>query len=145
MHESSPKSFTKQAPSLLKLGACFVYDSLVVAAILFVSAFVFLWLFGEATHGLKRYLFQFYLWATVGVYFIWCWYKKGQTLAMKTWRLKLLNQHAQLLSPQLAALRYVLATLSLLFLGLGFLWAVMDNEHLYWHDRYLRNKLVSLK
>lgn len=142
-HSSSPH--LKQAPSLLILGACFIYETLVVAAILFASAFVYLWLFGEATHGLKRYVFQFYLWSTVGVYFIWCWHKNGQTLAMKTWRLKLFNQHAQLLSFQLATLRYVLATVSLLFLGLGFIWAVLDKEHLYWHDRYLKNKLVSIK
>lgn len=116
-----------------------------MAAILFASAFVFLWLLGEATHGLKRYFFQFYLWATLGVYFIWCWHKNGQTLAMKTWRLKLLNQHAQLLSLQMAAVRYVLATLSLIFFGFGFMWAVLDKDHLYWHDRYLKNKLVNTK
>ena len=145
MLENSSSAYIKQAPSMLVLGACFIYEMLVVAAILFVSAFVFLWLFGDASHGLKRHLFQFYLWVTVGVYFIWCWNKKGQTLAMKTWRLKLLNEQAQLLTPQKAALRYLLATLSLLFFGLGFIWAVADKEHQYWHDRYMKNKLTTIK
>lgn len=145
MLESSLNTRTTQAPSLLILGACFVYEALVVVAILFVSALAFLWIFGEDPQGVRRYLFQLYLWVTVGLYFVWCWHKKGQTLAMKTWRLKLFNQHAQLLSLQLATLRYVLATLSLLFFGLGFIWAVVDKGHLYWHDRFMKNKLVSIK
>ena len=73
--------YKRQAPSLIKLGACFIYEVLVVIAILFVCALVFLMFFGDASHGIKRVGLQLFLWLAVGVYFVWCWHKGGQTLA----------------------------------------------------------------
>lgn len=131
-----------QAPSLLTLGACLVYEALVIIALSFACALSFVLIFGDATHGVKRIFLQLFLWIAVGMYFVWCWHKSGQTLAMQTWKLKLLNQDAQLLSVKMARLRYVLATASLLLLGLGFLWAIVDSEHLFLHDRLLRNKII---
>lgn len=131
-----------EAPSLFKLGACLIYDALVVIALCFVCALVFLWLVGDATHGIKRYLLQLFLWLSVGVYFVWCWLKSGQTLAMQTWQLKLVSQDGQLLSVRLAIARYVLACASLMFFGLGFLWAVVDRDRLFLHDRILKNKII---
>lgn len=129
-----------QAPSLLKLGACFLYETLIVLAILFVFTLPFLIIVGEATFGIKRYLLQLYLWVCVGAYFVWCWHKKGQTLAMQTWRFKLYQQNGELLSIRDAMLRYVLATFSLFLFGLGYLWAIVDAEHLFLHDRLLKIK-----
>lgn len=129
-----------QAPSLFKLGACFLYETLVVLAIAFICTLLFLMLVGEATHGFKRYCLQLYLWLCVGAYFVWCWHKKGQTLAMQTWRFKIRQQNGELLTIRAAILRYALATFSLLLLGLGFLWAIVDDEHLFLHDRLLKNK-----
>src|SRR4051812_18785413 len=111
------------APSLLKLGACFIYDALIVIALSFTFAGLFLFIAGDATHGLKRYLLQFALWFFIGIYFAWCWTKSGQTLAMKTWKLKLVDMDGSLLEPKMAALRYVAATFSLMLFGIGFLWA----------------------
>lgn len=130
-----------KAPSLFKLGACFIYDTLVVIALSFVSAGIFLWLAGDATHGIKRYILQLVLWLIIGAYFVWCWSKSGQTLALKTWKSKLSRDDGGLLSPQLAWLRYSMATLSLAGFGLGFLWAFVDPEHKYLHDRLLKTKI----
>lgn len=129
-----------QAPSLFKLGACFLYETLLVLAIAFVCTLPFLMLVGESTIGLKRFLLQLYLWLCIGVYFVWCWHKKGQTLPMQTWRFKLHQQNGEPLSIRMAVLRYILATFSLLLLGLGFLWATVDAEHLFLHDRLLKIK-----
>jgi uncharacterized RDD family membrane protein YckC len=133
---------TAQAPSLLKLGACLLYEVLVIIALSFACALVFLMIVGDATHGIRRVGLQLFLWLAVGVYYVWCWHKSGQTLAMQTWRLKVLNQEAHLLSVNMAIVRYALATLSLMLFGLGFLWAIVDKEHLFLHDRLLKNKLV---
>ena len=110
-----------QTPSLIKLGACFIYDALAVVALCFVSALVVIILIGDASYGLKRYLLQVVLWLAIGIYFVWCWKKTGQTLAMKTWQLKLVSKDGQLLPLNLAMARYVLSTLSLVLFGLGFL------------------------
>jgi len=131
------------APSLIKLGACLLYELLTVIAIVFVSAGLFLWIAGDATQGAKRLLLQIFLWLIVGAYFIWCWRQSGQTLAMQAWKIKLIDDDSQLLSLNIAILRYVLATLSVVLCGLGFLWAIMDRQHLFLHDRLLKTRIVT--
>ena len=131
------------APSLIKLGACLLYELLTVIAIVFVSAGLFLWIAGDATHGAKRLLLQIFLWLIVGAYFVWCWQKSGRTLAMQAWKFKLIGDDSRLLSLKIAILRYVLATLSVVLCGLGFLWAIVDRQHLFLHDRILKSRIVA--
>jgi uncharacterized RDD family membrane protein YckC len=130
------------ALSFFKLGACLIYEALVVIALSLVATTIFVLLLGEATTGIKRYWLQLVLWLAVGVYFVWCWQKKGQTLAMQTWQLKLLNQETQLLSLKAAIARYVLASFSLMLFGLGFLWIIVDRDRVFLHDRLLKNKII---
>jgi uncharacterized RDD family membrane protein YckC len=131
------------APSLIKLGACLLYELLTVIAIIFVSAGLFVWIAGDATHGVKRLLLQIFLWLIVGAYFVSCWQKSGSTLAMQAWKFKLIGDDSQLLSLKVAILRYVLATFSLAVGGLGFMWAIVDSQHLFLHDRLLKNRIVT--
>lgn len=131
------------APRLIKLGACLLYELLTVIAIVFVSAGLFLWIVGDATHGAKRLLLQIFLWLIVGAYFIWCWRQSGQTLAMQAWKIKLIGDDSQLLSLNIAILRYILATLSVVLCGLGFLLAIIDRQHLFLHDRLLKTRIVT--
>lgn len=137
------KQLKTTAPSLFKLGACLIYEVLTVIALSFACAGLFLWFAGDATHGIKRLLMQLFLWFAVGAYFIWCWLKSGQTLAMQAWQLKLVNQENQLLTLKFAIARYLLATLSLALCGLGFLWIVVDSNKLFLHDRLLKCKVVA--
>lgn len=136
------KFSVKTKPSLLRLGACIVYDGLVVLALSFALALVFILLFGDASHGFKRYGLQLFLWLGVGLYFVWCWRKSGQTLAMQTWQLKLSNAQLGRLSWPQALLRYVMASLSLGVFGLGFIWAVFDPDRLFLHDRLLGSRIT---
>ena len=129
-------------PAWLRLAACMLYDGLVVLALSFALALGFILLFGDASHGLKRYALQLFLWLGVGLYFVWCWRKSGQTLAMQTWQLKLSRAHTNLLNWPQALIRYALASLSLGVFGLGFVWAVFDREGLFLHDRLLNNRIT---
>lgn len=130
------------APSFFKLGASLIYEALVVIALSLVSTTIFVLLLGDATIGVKRYLLQLFLWLTAGVYFVWCWQKNGQTLAMQTWQLKLLNQNGELLTFTAALTRYVFASLSLIAFGLGYLWVIVDRDRLFLHDRVLKNRII---
>ena len=116
-----------------------LYESMLLIAIAAAAILLFLLLFGDATHAPKRYFLQIYLWSVFGVYFIWCWRKSGQTLAMQTWRIKLVSRTGQPLSTAQACKRYVLASL---FFGAGFLWAFFDREGLFLHDRLTGGKLI---
>jgi uncharacterized RDD family membrane protein YckC len=133
------------APSVLKLGACLIYEALTVTALGLVLTGLFLWIAGDATYGLKRGLLQLFLWIAIGSYFVWCWVKTGQTLAMQAWQLKLVNQEAELLTVRAAVLRYILASVNLMLLGLGFLLAVFDKDRLFLHDRLLKSRIILLK
>lgn len=138
----SPQAVIRQAPSLLKLGACLIYEALVVLAIAFVCVLIFVLLVGDARYGVKRTMLQLFLWLVVGVYFVWCWHRSGQTLAMQTWQFKVLDQNSDLLSVSAASVRYVLACVSLMLFGFGFLWAIIDREKLFLHDRLLKTKII---
>jgi uncharacterized RDD family membrane protein YckC len=131
-------------PTFFKLTACFVYDALVVIALSFLLGWLFIVLLGDATQGIKRYALQLFLWLSIGLYFVRCWTKSGQTLAMHTWRLKLVQATSAPLDIQTAAIRYVLATISLVLFGLGFFWALFDRDRCYLHDRLLKTSVISL-
>lgn len=130
-----------QAPSLIKLGACLIYEALVIVALCFICVLIFRLLAGDATQGIKRHLLQLLLWLSVGAYYVSCWTRSGQTLAMQTWRFKLVDQNGLLLSTKIAMLRYILATLSF---GIGFLWAIVDKERRFLHDRMLGSQIRRL-
>lgn len=130
------------APSLLKLCACLVYELLTIVALCIVFAGVFYGVFGDATEGIKRLSQQIFLWTILGAYYVWCWTKTGQTLAMQSWHLKVVAQNDVPLSKQMALMRYVLASFSLVLFGLGFLWIVVDKNRLFLHDRLLKCKIV---
>ncbi len=129
-------------PAWLRLAACMLYDGLVVLALSFALALGFILLFGDASHGLKRYALQLFLWLGIGLYFVWCWRKSGQTLAMQTWQLKLSDGQTKLLNWPQALIRYALASLSLAAFGLGFVWALFDRDGLFLHDRLLHSRIT---
>jgi len=122
-----------------------LYDALVLLALLFAATFIFLMLFGNATEPPLRYVFQLYLWLAAGGYFLWCWHRGGQTLAMQTWRLQLTDRAGMPLSLMAAAWRYVLASLGLAFFGAGFIWAIFDREGLFLHDRLAGTRLTLVE
>ncbi len=131
-------------PSLLRLASCLLYEVLTILAILFVGAVVFVVLFGDATHGLKRFLLQMFLWGMLGAYYVRCWTTSGQSLAMQAWKIRLVDQYNQRLDLIHACKRYVMASLSLVLFGLGFAWAILDKRHAFLHDRLLQSKIIAM-
>jgi uncharacterized RDD family membrane protein YckC len=127
-----------------KLFAACVYELLLLIALWMLCTLGFVSLFGDASAGSKRYGLQLVLWLVTGVYFVWCWCKSGQTLAAQTWKIKLVDQRNNTLSPKQAVNRYALASLSLLIFGLGYLWALADKDGLFLHDRLLKTRFIQL-
>ncbi len=70
------------------------------------------------------------------------WTRTGQTLGMKAWRIRVRTFDGRNLSWSRAALRFVAAGVSLLALGLGFAWVLVDAQRMSWHDRLSRTVLV---
>jgi uncharacterized RDD family membrane protein YckC len=77
------------------------------------------------------------LWA----YFAWLWQHGGQTLAMRAWNIRLVSAGGASLTRRQVHLRYLLAWPSLL-LGIGILWALVDRDRQFLHDRLAGTRLV---
>ena len=130
-------------PSIIKRMAVAIYEMLILIAIWLTCSGIFIALFGDATTGLKRFVLQLTLWSITGVYFIWCWKKSGQTVAMKTWKLQLVSQNGLPLTYRQLIMRYIFASFGLFAAGAGFLWMVFDREGLFLHDRLTGCRLVN--
>lgn len=119
-----------------------LYETLLLAAVLFVASFLFLAVAHDATRPDTRPFFQAYLVAVGAGYFLWFWLHGGQTLPMKTWRLRLQNANGSPLSRKQAVLRFVLALIGV-GLGFGVIWALFDRDRQFWHDRVAGTRIVS--
>ena len=134
----------RRAASLARRLASAVYDLLLNMALAMVAAFAFLVLFGDATAGWRRHLLQAWLLAVLGAYYVWFWTRGGQTLPMKTWRIRLVRAHdGGPVNPGRALHRYALALLGTLAAGLGFAWALIDRDRQFLHDRLAGTALVD--
>ena len=139
----------KQNATRFRLFAACVYELLLLLALWMLCTWMFVSLFGDATSHYKRTFLQLFLWLVTGAYFVWCWTKTGQTLATKTWKIKLVtqnlaNQQNVNLNKRQAIIRYALASASILACGLGFIWALVDKDRLFLHDRLLKTRFIRL-
>jgi uncharacterized RDD family membrane protein YckC len=118
-----------------RLGSA-IYDLLITIALAMIATFPFLLAFGDATHGWKRHLLQAWIVAAIGAYYMVFWTRGGQTLPMKTWRIRLVRSDTGgPVNAGRAVHRYLLAVLGLAAVGLGFAWALVDRDRLFLHDR----------
>jgi len=91
--------------------------------VLFISGWLFA-AFPEKRHALYlRAILQDWLFLVMGMYFIWFWTHGGQTLAMKTWRIRLETTDGNKVSTRRALGRYFLAWLWVVP-GLAAAWAM---------------------
>lgn len=122
--------------------ASLVYDGVLLFGILFVAAYLFVAFARDAQSGPLRLSFQIYLLAVCGAYFVYCWAGTGQTLAMKTWGLRLVTAAGDPIAAPRALLRYLLAVASV-GTGLGLIWALFDREGRFLHDRLAGTRIID--
>lgn len=128
-----------------------IYDSFLLLALLFIAEILPVALnHGEAVsrdNGMLVFylLHPLYLLSVVFVFFGWFWTHGGQTLGMKTWKLKLLTLDNSEMNWQQAGIRYVMALVSWCCCGLGFFWIGFDRQKRSWHDMASGTKIIRLK
>jgi uncharacterized RDD family membrane protein YckC len=126
--------------------ASMLYESMLllgVLALTFLVPYLMLGVgFGIAPPGWFAWL---HIFAVLGAYFVWYWRRHGQTLAMQTWRLKLVDAaDGRGLPPGRCWLRYALCWPSVLLFGIGLLWALVDRDRQFLHDRLAGSCIVLL-
>lgn len=131
-----------QTPGLLRRLGGVLYDALAVVALWLLASALVTTMFGDAGHGHVRLLLQCVSFTIVTAYFLWCWTHGGQTLAMKTWRIRVIKENGCPLSAIDALRRYLLAWFSVGFFGFGLLWALLDKDRQFLHDRLGHTRLI---
>jgi uncharacterized RDD family membrane protein YckC len=153
-------------PTIRRRLAALVYESVLLFGVVFIAGY----LFGTLTqqrNGLTHHnLLTAWVALVVGAYFIWCWTRGGQTLPMKTWRLRLVDAHtgqppkaARALARYLAAWCWFLPPLALHRLvhlsvpatlaataAWCVLWAAaarLDSARQFPHDRLAGTRIVT--
>lgn len=132
---AAPASLARRLLALL-------YEALLLLALLLAGSVPFVMVAPHADRVVARPLFQLYLVALTAAYFVWQWRHGGRTLAMKTWRLRLVTREGGPLTLRHAAARYVIGLAGTLLLGAGFWWALLDREGLFLHDRAAGTKII---
>ncbi|MDR2881376.1 MAG: RDD family protein [Azoarcus sp.] len=140
---------TVELASLRRRVAGIFYESMLLIGVLAVG-FLFPWMFIFFQLDLKdpptwvRWLELLHVLVLLGGYFIYSWGRHGQTLAMRTWRLRVVTAEGRSLSWRRACLRYALAWPSVTCFGVGLLWAFIDLDRLFLHDRLAGTRVVQL-
>ena len=119
------------------------YEALVLCALLALAALPFVVLTRGMEHVIARPVFQLYLLFIAGWYFVYQWSHGGQTLPMKTWRLRLVRRDGEVPTLSQAARRYCLALAGTLAIGGGFVWALFDRDRQFLHDRLAGTRIVK--
>jgi uncharacterized RDD family membrane protein YckC len=153
------------APSLGRRMACWLYEGMLLFAVVFVAGWLFSTLtqMRNAVDGSRHPMLQGFLFLVLGMYFTWFW-SKGQTLAMKTWGIRVVDREGHPLSQARALLRYLLSWLWFLpplagvwlfkigaaeavviVFGWIAVWAILSRFHplgQFWHDALAGTRLV---
>lgn len=131
-------------PRAFALGACLFYEALTVIAVIIVGLLLPHAILGMAA-GLvaNARLLVTHLILLLLIYFVWQWLNGGQTLAMKTWKIRLVGEDGRAIRPAQAIFRFAIAFLGSVFAGIGFLWAFFDKDRRFLHDRIAGTRLIN--
>ena len=144
--------------------ACWLYEGMLMFGVVFIAGYLFGTLSQTRNAMDNRHALQAFLFVVFGIYFVWFW-AKGQTLAMKTWNIRVVDKNGAPLTQKRALLRYVYSWLwflpplavSWLFslpgaeaavLAIGWvpIWAILARFHpdrQFWHDAMAGTRLVT--
>lgn len=146
MRENS-ESTTRYAGLFRRLMAI-IYDLFLLIALLFIAtAAAMVVNRGNAIQPGQAFypVYVVYLLIVSFIFYGWFWTHGGQTLGMKTWKMKLQQGNGKAVTWPLALLRFVTAILSWTAAGLGFIWSLFDPQRRTWHDIASRCVVLDLR
>src|SRR3989338_4107605 len=161
----APTADALTAPPIARRMACWLYEGMLMFGVVFIAGYLFSTL-TQTRHALdNRHMQQAFLFVVFGIYFTWFW-AKGQTLAQKTWLIRVVDTAGQPITQARALLRYLLSwvwflpplaayllgvsaieVLVLLF-GWVAIWAILSRFHperQFWHDALAGTRLVHFE
>jgi uncharacterized RDD family membrane protein YckC len=165
MTDTAPPSLLPTStPGLWRRMACWLYEGMLMFGVVFISGYLFSTLSQTRNAMDNRHALQAFLFVVFGIYFVWFW-AKGQTLAMKTWDIRVVDVHGESISQTRALVRYALSYLwflpplvamapfslngpetTVIVLGWVACWALLSRfqrDNQFWHDAVAGTRLVT--
>jgi len=142
LNKKKPGKDFQLSPGFFRQMAVISYDALLLLALLFLATALILPFNEGKAFSSSQYFFPLYLLLVSYLYYGWFWTHGGQTLGMKTWKIKIQTLEQTPVTWSLAFKRFILAMVSWGFVGLGFLWLFIDKRKLTWHDKLSGTQLV---
>lgn len=158
-----------QTPGLRRRLACLLYEALLLFGVGLVSGAIgtlALKLSDATSPGVIYLMLQIVGIAVYGFYFVWFWTRRGQTLPMQTWRIKLVTAQGQGMTVPRALMRYAACALwiapafivsklnqwttvtELIAVGIGIvayaLLALLHPQRQFWHDAICGTRLITV-
>lgn len=133
----------RPAGLLRRLGAM-LYDGLLLVAIFMLAGLLALTVTGGEAVPSGSFWFQAYLLLIAMLFLCGFWINGGQTLGLRSWRLRVESADGGPVDARQALLRFAAAFLALAPAGLGLFWLVIDPERRAWHDRLSGTRVVLL-
>lgn len=155
-HLLSPQGQFPAAGLVRRLAAMF-YDSLLCIALMMVVALLYQQVLLRLLYGSEQLqqladagrldidplLSTLLLFSLFG-FFAKFWTHSGQTLGMQVWGIRIQNADGTAIDLWQALLRFLIALVSLLCLGMGYWWMLLDKQNRTWHDMYSESQAVQL-
>jgi uncharacterized RDD family membrane protein YckC len=141
------------SPGLPRRLAAIVYDTLLVLPMIMaavgLATGIAVWITGEPGDGdysatLPPLVVQALALACVTGFYTYFWRRRGQTLGMQAWRIRLRSFDGTPVNLRQAVIRCLGALVSALPLGAGYLWCLLDKHNRCWHDYLSRTELELL-
>lgn len=139
---------TPTTPGLPRRLLSMLYEAILLFAVGFFAAWLFFFASGgrDATAGWARHALQLFIVVVFAGYFLWCWLRGGQTLAMKAWGIRLVGvtpaKALANVTPGKALVRFLLAA-ALVPTLISILWALFDRDRQFLHDRLAGTRLIN--
>ena len=156
----------RTAPTVRRRLAALLYEAVILFGVVFVAGYLFSTLTQQRNGLVHHNLLAAWIGLVVGAYFVWFWTHGGQTLPMKTWRLRVVSASGGPVSIGRAIGRYVLAWMwflpplalhpllglrvpqTLVLAGVWFVvWAAsgrFDPTRQFLHDRLAGTRVVAI-
>ena len=130
-----------QPAGLFRRLMAMLYDLLLLLSLLLFATALAL-LITRGTLDYHHPLFRTYLFLICFLFYAWFWTHGGQTLGMRAWGLRVQRLDGLPISLWQALLRFLSAIPSWAVFGLGYLWLLVDKDHMAVHDRISESVIV---
>jgi uncharacterized RDD family membrane protein YckC len=129
--------------SMIRRLAAILYDTFLVVAVWMISTTLLIALVsnGDAMDG---WPYQLFLYVEMLAFYYVFWRIKGQTLGMQVWKIRAVTDASGGMDATHCLSRFLLATLTLVPLGLGLLWMLIDRDRLALYDRWSKTRIIYL-